>query len=102
MGIFDGFFGPSSKIKDQQDLTEDAARILKSKGMVDPRVYDPNIKFKGVTAPPEGLKYAHAFVNRDEPGLVNLVKSSLKMIAISTNSDYLLFGGVELPLALIK
>ena len=99
MGIFEGFFGPTSEIKDKQDLTEDAAKILASKGIVDPRVYDRNIKFLGAANPPEDLKYAHAFVNKTEPGIVNLVKSSWKNLWDNPLNSHTLAHEVEHSLA---
>lgn len=99
MGIFDGFFGPSSKIADKEDLTEDAVKILASKGIADPRVYDRNLKFQGSTNPPKGLEYANAFVAKAEPGTVGLVKPSWKTLWDNPLNPHVLAHEVEHSLA---
>lgn len=73
MGYFDGLFS-RDKIKEGQDLTGEAAKMLSDRGIVDPRIYNENIKFKGVEKPTEDMKYSKAYVNKNKPSEVNLVK----------------------------
>jgi hypothetical protein len=67
-------------IKDNQDLTEKAVKVLSDKGILNPRVYDPNIKFRGTTNPMKSMEYATAYVDKAEPGIVNLVKPSWRTL----------------------
>lgn len=61
------------KVRAQQDYTDIAAEILSKSGIVDPRVYDKNIQFKGV-APSESARGLVAYVEPHiNPRATNLV-----------------------------
>jgi hypothetical protein len=75
-----GMFDTQSDIKDGQNLTEKAVKVLSDKGILDPRVYDPNIQFRGTTTPMKSMEYATAYVDKASPGIVNLVKPSYKTL----------------------
>jgi hypothetical protein len=71
MEILKSLFGSSSR--KQQNMTEEAAKILGERGMVDPRIYNPNIQFQGVSTPTNEMNYATAYVQRNQPSTINLV-----------------------------
>jgi hypothetical protein len=71
MEILKGLFGSTNQ--NQRNMTEEATRVLGSMGMVDPRVYNPNIQFQGVATPTNEMNYATAYVQRNQPSTVNLV-----------------------------
>ena len=71
MEFLTNLFG--SKPNNQQDMTEEAAKVFANTGMIDPRVYNPNIRFQTQPNPPEDMKYATAYVPFANTGTVNLV-----------------------------
>jgi hypothetical protein len=76
MEFLNSLFG--SKPRNQQDMTEEAARVFANTGMVDPRVYNPNIRFQTQTNPPEEMRFATAYVPFANTGTVNLVPPRLQ------------------------
>ena len=74
MEFLNSLFG--SKPRNQQDMTEEAARVFANTGMIDPRVYNPNIRFQTQTNPPEEMRFATAYVPFANTGTVNLVLSA--------------------------
>jgi hypothetical protein len=72
MDFLNGLFG--SKKQNQQNMTEEAAKVFANTGMIDPRVYNPNIRFQSQTNPIQGMEYATAYVPRANPNIVNLVE----------------------------
>jgi len=67
--VYQSGFGPL--IKDKSDLTEAAVAELSKKGMSDPRLVAPSVKFEG-TRNPE-MKHASAYVMMDDPANIRLV-----------------------------
>lgn len=76
MEFLNSLFG--SKPRDGQDMTEEAAKVFANTGMIDPRVYNPNIRFQTQTNPPEEMQYATAYVPFANTSTVNLVPPRLK------------------------
>ena len=67
--VYQSGFGPL--IKDKSDLTGAAVAELSKKGMSDPRLVAPSVKFEG-TRNPE-MKHASAYVMMDDPANIRLV-----------------------------
>ena len=72
MEFLNSLFG--SKPRNQQDMNEEAARVFANTGMIDPRVYNPNIRFQSQNNPVQGMEYATAYVPLANPNIVNLVE----------------------------
>ena len=87
------------KINDKQDLTEEAVKILSDKGILDPRVYDPNIQFRGTANPMQSMEYSTAYVDKAAPETVNLVKPSYRTLWNNPMDSHTLAHEVEHSLA---
>ena len=74
-GIFDLFKSVSSK--EDKDLTPEAIAVLAKQGIIDPRVYDPNLRF---VQPSNPISTAPAYVETDKPEVVNLRKPSFRTL----------------------
>jgi hypothetical protein len=76
MEFLNSLFG--SKPRNEQNMTEEAARVFANTGMIDPRVYNPNIRFQGVQTPTNEMNYSTAYVQTNQPSVVNLVQPRLQ------------------------
>lgn len=74
-GIFDLFTSASSK--EDKDLTPEAIAALAREGIIDPRVYDPNLRF---VQPSNPISTAPAYVETAKPEVVNLRKPSFRTL----------------------
>jgi len=97
MEFLNSLFG--SKPRNQQDMTEEAARVFANTGMIDPRVYNPNIRFQGVQTPTNEMNYSTAYVQRNQPSVVNLVQPRLQNLFANSLSPSTLTHELEHSLA---
>lgn len=67
------------------DMTPEAVRILQSKGIVDPRVYDPKLQFIGKRADPGDFN--KAYVQPKDPSAVYLNKQGWGVDALENPMD---------------
>lgn len=74
-GLLDLF--TSASAKEEKDLTPEAIAALAAQGIIDPRVYDPKLKF---VQPSNPISTAPAYVETAKPEVVNLRKPSLRTL----------------------